>query len=456
MKQKNNKYVITAIVGLSAAFMMQMLWIVGGFQYTISKIKSDVNEKLEQALFTEAEQRACLYLKSIAVSPSNSDKPDITYFETELNKETKSNISLPKLKAILDKSLPSDYSIILYNNGKEHYYGGDNRAIQLSVKSAVFYTRTDQSQAIQIELTNPYSIFFEELGLLALASFLMLIITLLCIFKQVGIIRWQQNNAKMKKIMTYSMIHDIKTPLSTIRLGLGALDHEKIVNDPEKRTKYLQVISTETQHAYSLINRILTISKSQAGKLELRKVQVDMTNMLSKMEENFKVNRLKNVSFENHINCQYAFADEEYLKEIFYNLIDNSIKYSDGDVTIRISTDKVDKGVSIRVRDNGIGISKADQKVIFDKYERASAAKRTFKKNGAPGFGLGLTYVFQVIDAHEGMIGVESELGKYTEFSIFLPDQKTSSGGGREDEELATLNQLETDASDSLDTNERI
>ena len=427
MKQKNNKYVITAIVGLSAAFMMQMLWIVGGFQYTISKIKSDVNEKLEQALFTEAEQRACLYLKSIAVSPSNSDKPDITYFETELNKETKSNISLPKLKAILDKSLPSDYSIILYNNGKEHYYGGDNRAIQLSVKSAVFYTRTDQSQAIQIELTNPYSIFFEELGLLALASFLMLTITLLCIFKQVGIIRWQQNNAKMKKIMTYSMIHDIKTPLSTIRLGLGALDHEKIVNDPEKRTKYLQVISTETQHAYSLINRILTISKSQAGKLELKKVQVDMTSMLSKMEENFRVNRLKNVSFENHINCQYAFADEEYLKEIFYNLIDNSIKYSDGDVTIRISTDKVDKGVSIRVRDNGIGISKADQKVIFDKYERASAAKRTFKKNGAPGFGLGLTYVFQVIDAHEGMIGVESELGRYTEFSIFLPDQKTDS-----------------------------
>ena len=427
MKQKNNKYVIIAIVGLSAAFMMQMLWIVGGFQYTISKIKSDVNEKLEQALFTEAEQRACLYLKSIAVSPSNSDEPDITYFETELNKETKSNISLPKLKAILDKSLQSDYSIILYNNGKEHYYGGDNRAIQLSVKSAVFYTRTDQSQAIQIELTNPYSIFFEELGLLALASFLMLIITLLCIFKQVGIIRWQQNNAKMKKIMTYSMIHDIKTPLSTIRLGLGALDHERIANDSEKRTKYLQVISTETQHAYSLINRILTISKSQAGKLELRKVQVDMTSMLSKMEENFKVNRLKNVSFENHINCQYAFADEEYLKEIFYNLIDNSIKYSDGDVTIRISTDKVDKGVSIRVRDNGIGISKADQKVIFDKYERASAAKRTFKKKGAPGFGLGLTYVFQVIDAHEGMIGVESELGRYTEFSIFLPDQKTDS-----------------------------
>ena len=121
MKLKKNKYVIIAIAGLSAAFMMQMLWIVSGFLYTISKIKADVDEKLEQALFTEAEQRACLYLKSIAVSPSNSDKPDITYFETELNKETKSNISLSKLKAILDKSLPFDYSIILYNKGNLTY-----------------------------------------------------------------------------------------------------------------------------------------------------------------------------------------------------------------------------------------------------------------------------------------------------------------------------------------------
>lgn len=226
----------------------------------------------------------------------------------------------------------------------------------------------------------------------------------------------------MKKLMTYSMIHDIKTPLSTIRLGLGALDREWIANDPKTRTKYLQIISIETQHAYSLINRILTISKSQAGKLELKKVQVDITSLLSKMEENFTIGQQKNISFQNHINWQYAFADEEYLKEVFYNLIDNSIKYSDGDVVISFSTEKVDKGVAIRVRDNGIGISKADQKVIFDKYERASATKRTFKKGGAPGFGLGLTYVFQVIDAHGGMVGVESELGKYTEFSIFLPD----------------------------------
>ena len=74
MKQKNNKYVIIAIVGLSAAFIMQMLWIVSAFQYTISKIKADVDEKLERALFTEAEQRACLYLKSIAVSPSRSEE----------------------------------------------------------------------------------------------------------------------------------------------------------------------------------------------------------------------------------------------------------------------------------------------------------------------------------------------------------------------------------------------
>ena len=83
----------------------------------------------------------------------------------------------------------------------------------------------------------------------------------------------------------------------------------------------------------------------------------------------------------------------------------------------------------IRFWDNGFGIKKDDQKIIFDKFERASASNRMIKKGGASGFGMGLTYVFQVIDAHHGMVTVDSELGKYTEFTIFLPDQDASNGG---------------------------
>lgn len=127
------------------------------------------------------------------------------------------------------------------------------------------------------------------------------------------------------------------------------------------------------------------------------------------------------------------FADEEYLNEVFYNLIDNSIKYSKSTVYIEITSYRVENGVNIRVKDNGMGISKEDQQIIFDKFERASASKRTFTKGGASGFGLGLNYVLHVLEAHHGMVTVDSELGKYTEFTIFLPDQDASNGGGEEE-----------------------
>lgn len=422
------KYLIISIVGLSTAFALQVLWLVNTLQFTTDKIRTDISAKLEAALFEEAEKRACSSLQSIPISPINSNQPDITYFETELSRRTHSDISLFDLKKILSKDSLADFTIILQRKGKKQYYKEKLNAL-FTIKSKVIYTKTDKSESIQLELTNPYTVFFEKLGLLIFASFLMLLAISLCIYKQVDIIRIQQETAKIKKELTYSMIHDIKTPLSTMRLGLSALDNEKILNDPAKWSVYLQAISGENLHAYNLINKILTISKMEAGKLDLKKVQVNLMALLLEIENSFKVNHHKKIYFENDIKCQTVYADEEYLKEVFYNLIDNSIKYSEGDVTIQISSQKVDKGVFIRVRDNGIGISKADQKVIFDKYERASASKRTLQKNSAHSFGLGLSFVFQMIAAHKGKVSVDSELNKYTEFSIFLPDQDENSGG---------------------------
>ena len=421
------KYLIISIVGLSTAFALQVLWLVNSLQFTTDKIRTDISAKLETALFEEAEKRACSSLQSIPISPVNSNQPDITYFETELSRRTHSNISLSDLKKILSKDSLTDFTIIVTKEQQQYYVEKLNTLF--AIKSKVIYTKADKSESIQLELTNPYTVFFEELGLLIFATFLMLLAIFYCIYKQVNIIRVQKEIAKVKQDFTYSMIHDIKTPLSTMRMGLITLENEKIANDPVKRSIYLQMISGENQHAYSLINKILTINKMESRKLELKKEQVNLVSQLHDIEKNFKMNRHKNIFFENDIKCPFVYADEEYLKEVFYNLIDNSIKYSDGDVTIRISSQKVDRGVSIRVRDNGIGISKADQKVIFDKYERASASKRTFKKSGAPGFGLGLAFVFLVIDAHHGIIAVDSKLNEYSEFSIFLPDQDEISGG---------------------------
>ena len=222
------------------------------------------------------------------------------------------------------------------------------------------------------------------------------------------------------------MIHDMKTPLSTISMGINTLTVPSVGENKKLRTKYLTVIRNENKHLYQLINRILTISKFESGKLILNKTIINLEQLLNNIEGNFEVNSQKNITFKNIINESLVFADEEYLNEVFYNLIDNSIKYSKSTVYIEITSYRVENGVNIRVKDNGMGIFREDQQIIFDKFERASASKRTFTKGGASGFGLGLNYVLHVLEAHHGMVTVDSELGKYTEFTIFLPDQDAS------------------------------
>ena len=113
-------------------------------------------------------------------------------------------------------------------------------------------------------------------------------------------------------------------------------------------------------------------------------------------------------------------VDEEFFKELMSNLIDNAIKYSKKSIEIKISSHYDDKYTIIKIYDNGMGISEKDQRTIFDKFERASATKPT-KFGGATGFGLGLNYVYQVIEAHEGKIYVNSIEGDFTEFTLFIP-----------------------------------
>lgn len=434
------KYKTVTIVAIFAVFLLQIIWLCNSFSIAVDKMTDRVNAFFLKCLFEETDGRITYLPQGQYIEGSSDPNPkydNYEYINDGIYRIIHKDVNVKSLGKIIhshirQSNLPTIFTIYKVKNTQKKvvYKTQENISWKLgTVKSEVIPTRKNHAIGIQIEFANPFLLFFQELGILVFISLVLSLLGFWGILKQFDIIRIQQETAKIKQDFTYSMIHDIKTPLSTMRMGIIVLNDEKIANNPAKRSIYLQMISGENQHAYSLINKILTINKMESRKLELKKEQVNLVNQLHDIEKNFKVNRRKNIFFENDIKCPFVYADEEYLKEVFYNLIDNSMKYSDGDVTIRISSQKVDKGVLIRVRDNGIGISKANQKVIFDKYERASASKRTFKKNGAPGFGLGLTFVFLVIDAHHGTVAVDSKLKEYSEFSIFLPDQDENSGG---------------------------
>ena len=124
-------------------------------------------------------------------------------------------------------------------------------------------------------------------------------------------------------------------------------------------------------------------------------------SVIEKLTEKFKSNVQKPVNFIISLQTKTAYADNDYLGKVISNLIDNAIKYSKESVEINITSEESECYTILKVRDNGLGISEADQKVILQKYERATAAKRSCK-NGTSGFGLCLNFVDQVIKAHEG------------------------------------------------------
>ena len=189
---------------------------------------------------------------------------------------------------------------------------------------------------------------------------------------------------------------------------------------PEKKKKHFRIILEETEHLLKLVEKVLTISKQDSGKLELAKQEVYLQPMVDDIVEKFKAKTNKSMQVLTDLRTKIIYADEEYFKEAISNLIDNAIKYSKESINIEISSFYENEKVVVKVKDNGIGIPIKDQNIIFEKFERASATERT-TKGGATGFGLGLSYVMRVIDAHGGTIQLDSVEGKYSEFKIELP-----------------------------------
>ena len=288
------------------------------------------------------------------------------------------------------------------------------------LNSKIIPIKTDLSQGVQLVLLNPYIYIFKCMGLMLAGTFIIMLIVIVCISYQVRFISRFEKIFQIREDFSYAMIHDMKTPLTSIIMALKFLRSGKLDNRQEMKDKYFDIAENEADHLLTLTNKVLTISKLENHKLEMNRTEVELTPIIEKLTEKFKAKSQKTVNFITDIKAETAYADAEYLEEVLSNLIDNSIKYSGESVEIRISTARDDRYTVLKVHDNGFGISDKDIHLIFRKYERASAVKRNRRK-GTSGFGLGLNFVDQVVEAHHGKIFVSSIEGEFTEFTIYLP-----------------------------------
>jgi two-component system phosphate regulon sensor histidine kinase PhoR len=251
-------------------------------------------------------------------------------------------------------------------------------------------------------------------------SIILMLIIIVAFTYSIRTIFQQRRLSEMKSDFFNNMTHEFKTPVSTISLACEALMDKDIQKSEELISTYINMIGEENRRLGYMAEMILQSVALEKGELKLTKETVDIHEILGDVIKNIGIQvEIKDGSIVKDFNASEPVleVDKVHMTNVFQNLLDNANKYTPVKPRIVVSTKNTDHGLIIWISDNGIGISKANQKKIFEKLYRVPAGNiHNFK-----GFGLGLSYVKSIVEKHGGTIRLESEPEKGTTFEIVLP-----------------------------------
>jgi signal transduction histidine kinase len=225
--------------------------------------------------------------------------------------------------------------------------------------------------------------------------------------------------AQAKSNFVSNVSHELKTPLSLLSLFSEILELGR-VNSEEKKTEYYRIIRHESLRLNKMIDNILDFSKIEAGRKTYVFAPGDMAEVIEQVLSSYRY-QIINSGFNIQTNIQPdlppVLIDRDAMAQALSNLLDNAIKYSGEVKQLVIRTETVGADLSIEIADRGIGIPRAEQAKVFEKFYRVGNGL----VHDVKGSGLGLSLVKHIIEAHKGTISVESELGKGSRFTILLP-----------------------------------
>lgn len=259
-----------------------------------------------------------------------------------------------------------------------------------------------------------------NVGLILLISLFTIILLSIGFYYTVNTIYQQRRLAEMKTDFINNMTHELKTPIATITLASEAM--LDLSDNPQFKfiSRYSNMIMEENNRMKNNVDRILNTAllESRDFKLEVNRldlhscIQRVISQLTLRLNGKYCTPELLLEAREHHL-----MGDETHILNVINNLLDNAIKYSEQPLILEIYTKNTAQGILLTIEDNGIGMSQSEQKRAFEKFYRAS----TGDLHNVKGFGLGLSYVKSIVDAHKGFITLSSELGKGTKFELYFP-----------------------------------
>ncbi|HLP53358.1 MAG TPA: HAMP domain-containing sensor histidine kinase [Chitinophagales bacterium] len=342
-----------------------------------------------------------------------------------LNKEMIDTLLMNELKK---EGINTPYQYAVFDNWAKGMLFGNMNVTKEESQGTNFYSIPlfpndlyENSGMLVVDFPQKKNYIFQSMWLMLSATGAFIFIILASFGGSFYIIYRQKKLDDLKTDFINNMTHEFKTPVATISLASQMLKNEKVLHNPEKILNYSGIIDEENKRLSGHIENVLQVARLDRGEFKLNKEPVNINDLLTEITDTLELRvQNENGQLVKQFNATKAVVNGDlfHLTNAFYNMFDNAIKYKKDDhLKITVSTRNNLRGVIISIEDEGIGISRENQKKVFEKFYRVP----TGNIHNVKGFGLGLSYVKVIVTAHGGDIRVDSEPGKGSRFEIFIP-----------------------------------
>ena len=280
-----------------------------------------------------------------------------------------------------------------------------------------------------VELGNTVAYLMRRITLPILFSIFLVGVTIASFYLLYKNLLKQRRLAELKNDFISNVTHELKTPIATVAVAIEALRNFNVIDDPKRTKEYLDISANELQRLGMLVDKVLKLSMFEKKEVQLKKERFDMHELtrevLSIMKLQFDKHEAR-VSLEvNGSNFMIA-GDRLHITSVLYNLLDNALKYGGDRPEIQVKLSALSNdSIELKLIDNGVGIAREYHTKIFEKFFRVPMGNH----HNVKGYGLGLSYVSEIIRRHGGLIAIDSELGKGTAFTIVLPRNYSNPDG---------------------------